>query len=66
MIDIKDSAPSGIIDLLFDPQTSGGLLIAVPGTKASTLLAALQQQGIGEAAIIGEVVAKPAGRILVR
>lgn len=41
-------------DLLFDPQTSGGLLMAVPPHRADSLCAELQ--GAGEnAAIIGEV-----------
>jgi len=42
--------------LLYDPQTSGGLLIAVPNRQAETLLSLLQQKGISEAAIVGEVV----------
>ena len=66
MVDISESVPAGIQDILFDPQTSGGLLIAVPGDKAAALLAALHEQGIAEAAIIGEVVAEHPGRIVVR
>ena len=41
---------------LFDPQTSGGLLIAVPGEHADTLVRALEEQGTPAAAIVGEVV----------
>ena len=40
-------------DLLFDPQTSGGLLIAVPPDRADRLLDDLRQAG-DNAAIIGE------------
>ena len=34
--------PSYAADLLYDPQTSGGLLIALPEDKAMTLLAAYE------------------------
>jgi selenide,water dikinase len=33
--------------LLFDPQTAGGLLVAVPSDRAQACLAELQQQGYG-------------------
>ncbi len=42
--------------LLFDPQTCGGLLAAVPGDKAAKLLAALHEVGDTSAAVIGEVM----------
>ena len=44
--------------LLYDPQTSGGLLIAVRRTKAPALLAALKKKGVGAAAVIGRVTGK--------
>ncbi|GAB6909315.1 Selenide, water dikinase 1 [Desulfosarcina cetonica] len=40
-------------ELLFDPQTSGGLLLAVPTDQADALLQALHDAGIDKAAIIG-------------
>lgn len=46
-------------ELLFDPQTSGGLLLSVPAGNAAALLAALLESG-HKAAEIGEVVAGPA------
>jgi selenide, water dikinase len=45
-------------ELLFDPQTSGGLLLAVPAESADPLLAALGASG-HRAAEIGEVVPGP-------
>lgn len=44
------------LDLLADAQTSGGLLIFVPQTVAPSLLADLHDQGVTEAAIIGQVI----------
>ncbi len=40
-------------DLIFDPQTSGGLLLAVPAEEAEELAAELKQLG-EKAAVIGE------------
>ena len=52
-------------DLLFDPQTSGGLLMAVAGDSAGPLLDALHARGIACAAMVGEVVEGPVDRIVV-
>lgn len=43
-----------LVRLLFDPQTSGGLLVALPGENALALVAALVGDG-HQAAVIGEV-----------
>ena len=42
--------------LLCDAQTSGGLLISVSPDKSGQLLAGLSDAGVGDAAIIGEIV----------
>ena len=42
---------------MFDPQTSGGLLIALPPSQASALVQTLHTRGVGHAVIIGEVEA---------
>jgi selenide,water dikinase len=65
MVDIDKKVPQYLQDILFDPQTSGGLLIAVPAKKAQKLLKRLHEEGITAAAIIGEVVAEKKGRIRV-
>jgi selenide,water dikinase len=44
--------------LLFDPQTAGGLLAAIPGDRSPALLAALRDKGCG-AARIGTVTEGP-------
>ncbi len=51
--------------ILFDPQTSGGLLIAVPEPEGEMLLEKLQEKGIKEAAIIGEAIPREKNLILV-
>lgn len=43
------------LDLLSDPQTNGGLLIAVAPDSAEALLALLHKRGVTAAALIGEV-----------
>jgi selenide,water dikinase len=48
-------------ELLFDPQTSGGLLLSVPDSQSSDLIKALKASGIADAKTIGHVVAEPAG-----
>lgn len=47
--------------LLFDPQTSGGLLAAVPFDRAEACLQSLREQGYLESAIIGRVVSASEG-----
>jgi selenide,water dikinase len=42
--------------LLFDPQTSGGLLIAISSGRAPGLCEALRASGYTRARVIGEVV----------
>ena len=42
-------------DILFDPQTSGGLLFSVPATEGPGLVKALHETGVECAAIVGAV-----------
>jgi selenide,water dikinase len=57
---ISDEVASEMAEIFFDPQTSGGLLIALPESQALPLLAELQADGNLEAALIGRVVAQTA------
>jgi selenide,water dikinase len=43
-------------ELLFDPQTSGGLLISVPSSQADDLMRELKAGGVDAASRVGEVV----------
>jgi selenide,water dikinase len=47
--------PFATQELMFDPQTSGGLLIAVSPNEAEELLRRIRGAGDGAAAIIGEI-----------
>jgi selenide,water dikinase len=50
---IDRSIREDLVEIAFDPQTSGGLLIALPSGEAPALVEELQAKGIGAAAIIG-------------
>ena len=43
-------------ELLFDPQTSGGLLLSVPSSEADRLITELKRTGVEVIAWVGEVV----------
>ena len=64
-VDIGPEVPEPLKDLLFDPQTSGGLLVAVDAGQAEALLVALIGAGL-QAAEIGLVLSKGAKNALVR
>jgi selenide,water dikinase len=52
-----ESVPQAVRHLLFDPQTSGGLLLSVEWTATTGLLAALRARGV-PARAIGKVTSK--------
>lgn len=58
-VHMSDAVPEVWQDLLFDPQTSGGLLIAIPEEGAQTFLKQF------DAAVIGRVVDTVEGQIVV-
>ena len=65
MVEQTDKVPEHLMDILFDAQTSGGLLISAPPEIADELLNRLHQAGCAEAAIVGHVLSEPAGTILI-
>jgi len=65
MVQAGGGLPDYLRDVLFDPQTSGGLLISVPADKADRLLARLHEVGIVEARLVGEVLQEPKDRVIV-
>ena len=56
-------AEEAMLDVCMDAQTSGGLLISVAKADAPALLAQLRRDGMADAAVIGKVRGKGAGRI---
>jgi len=56
MITFAETVPRTLQDLLFDPQTSGGLMISVSDVQCDDLISALKEGGITDAARIGDVV----------
>ena len=64
-IDIAPSVNPLVQDILFDPQTSGGLLICVQRESAEALVHDLGENGIADASIIGEVASEPKGKVFV-
>lgn len=58
-VQLVGETPAAHQALLIDPQTCGPLLAALPAERAGAALAALQQAGFAEAALIGRVLGAP-------
>lgn len=65
IVSVAHRISPGFRDLLFDPQTSGGLLMGCPENRVHDLMSALHDQGISRAAVIGEVSDNHPGKIQV-
>ncbi len=55
---VDDPSAERNLPILFDPQTSGGMLISLPRDRAERLVADLRERGHAAAAIIGQVTPK--------
>jgi selenide,water dikinase len=64
-LDIQISLSSHEEELLYDPQTSGGLLLSLPGSQADELIAALTAANVQTAVKIGEIIEAPVGILVV-
>jgi selenide,water dikinase len=64
-MELADDLGAEELELLFDPQTSGGLLIALPAESSFALLAALKATG-HKAASIGSIEAGDAALVVKR
>ena len=58
--------PQEMIDICYDAQTSGGLLIAIAESKAEKFLKALHNEGVSAAVIIGKVLRKGSGMVRIK
>jgi selenide,water dikinase len=63
---VDEQVDSERLELAFDAQTSGGLLIAVSQSRAEQLVAAVRERGGLQAAIIGEVLSRQEVALLIR
>lgn len=63
-VDIHDDVSEDMVDILFDPQTSGGLLVSISKENVEELLQNLKSTPT-EFAVIGEVLEKQRNYIIV-
>ena len=65
-VEVAATVDTGLADLLFDAETSGGLLIAVPEAQADRLSAQLRDAGVLAFAVAGRFVSRTADAPLLR
>jgi selenide,water dikinase len=58
-LEMQISLPKAEEELIFDPQTSGGLLLSLPASQADDLIGKLSLAGVATTARIGEITAGP-------
>ena len=58
---ISADVPADLVEVAFDPQTSGGLLAAIPAATPDAAVAALHAAGVEAATIVGAVRERPDG-----
>jgi selenide,water dikinase len=63
-VDLGDGATAAMLEVCMDAQTSGGLLIAIPEGAAGPLVARLHEDGLAEAAVVGKILGKGTGRVI--
>ncbi|MBN1362802.1 MAG: selenide, water dikinase SelD [Sedimentisphaerales bacterium] len=66
VVTADESLPQEMVDICFDAQTSGGLLIAIAASDCEEFLKALHDAGVEHAAVVGKVLEKGTGRIFLR
>jgi len=62
-VEVHPHVPGFLTDILYDPQTSGGLLISLPPSEADRLVEILKKEGDTSSSIVGEVAEEPRGKI---
>ena len=65
MVEFSSEVDPLIQDILFDPQTSGGLLMCVQTEQADDLVNKLIDEGVTQSKIIGGVISAPEEKIFV-
>ncbi len=64
-VEFSTSVPEWRRWIMFDAQTSGGLVLSIHPEKAEELLMRLHEGGVEKATTIGEVIREPKGKIVV-
>jgi selenide,water dikinase len=64
-VDMSSAIPPALVDVLYDPQTSGGLLVALEPAAADTTLDSLKRAGVA-ATRVGSVLPAGTSRVIVR
>lgn len=62
-VEVHSNVPDLLVDILYDPQTSGGLLISLPPNEAEKLVAVLKNEGHLHSCIVGKVVEEAPGKV---
>ena len=63
---MADGVPEAVMDVLYDPQSSGGLLISVPEEQAQEVMRRLEEKKLDtKAAVIGKVVPQEEKNLIV-
>ena len=63
-VSVADSVDADLVKLLFDPQTAGGMLIAIEENRSQALLKRLKEN-YSSASVIGNVVSRGPKRLMV-
>jgi len=64
-VDFSKAVPDWKRWLVFDAQTSGGLVLSVSEERAETLIGRLHKEGVRKATIIGQVLKSPRNKVVV-
>jgi selenide,water dikinase len=63
-VEVGEGVTEDVEIALYDPQTSGGFLIAVKEDHADEFVTKLKEKGLNSAAIIGKIITKSEGKII--
>jgi selenide,water dikinase len=62
-VEVHSNVSDLLVDILYDPQTSGGLLISLPSDQAQNLVETLRKEAQMDTRIVGQVTEGPPGKI---
>lgn len=60
-VKVDEGLPRGNLPILYDPQTSGGLLLALPREKTDEYIERMHARGHAATSLVGEIVAREGG-----